>query len=849
MNCRKLLLTACFLIYLIGAYAQRNPNKEILVFFNEGVSQEIKFKKGISTKTSRIHKIKLKSSLAEIGLTDTLLIPALPRFNKKDTLKLLSKGIKLKQPDMTKLFRIKVPKGKSRKEIIEHLNTLPEVLYAEPNGKVTPNVLPNDTRFNDQWGLRNTTNPGADIHATAAWDIYTGDSNNIIAIIDGGTDSSHEDLNNKVAGGDSGYGWSGHGIHVSGIAAAESNNNQGVSGVDWNALLHNQRIDNVSDDADTYQAIVDAVNYSENVHVLNNSWSLVNADKSPGRNSTTIRQAFAYAYKANRTSVAAMGNHQTTHPDVVQYPAGFENVISVGATDDNDQIAAFSVHGNNIDVSAPGVNILSTHLSGGYGYLSGTSMATPFVSGLASLLKGYNPDLDNDDIKNIIELSADDRGDQGYDTEFGFGRINAERALNFLKAPYTLSQWASTGGNIVNSTSQFSMIFMGTPGLASSTYLVKRHEVQKDVQFPQNCYDIIGVWGRGVKTLGYNFSNPNFGEGFCELVPGTQNDNSVTLRTYVYEIWSITGAYIGYYPTSPSNVNFAYSVLGILSPTLSGSDLVCSSGTTFSLNDLQLNTTVSWSSSSNISFPSGNTGSSVSAKASSSTVSGNGWIEATLTSSNGSFTLPRKDVWVGRTKVPNYSVVSKQVTVLTDPISIGDCDDIAIKLNIQPENYEHVIWDKVSSNYTISEKGNQYAILAPFSNGDLKLRVQVRNQCGLSNWIYHNVDNTCDSGGPFYSVYPNPANQYTELNFYESGELSKYQKNSPTMVSIPLNEQAQKLGEYEIQIWSERKGLVKKLKSKDKKLQIKTNNLDEGLYFLHVIVNGRVYKQKLRVER
>ena len=69
------------------------------------------------------------------------------------------------------------------------------------------------------------------------------------------------------------------------------------------------------------------------------------------------------------------------------------------------------------------------------------------------------------------------------------------------------------------------------------------------------------------------------------------------------------------------------------------------------------------------------------------------------------------------------------------------------------------------------------------------------------------------------------------------------------MVNIPLNEQTQEQGEYEIQIWGERKGLVKKIKSKDKKLQIPTNNLEEGLYFLHVIINGKVYKQQLRVKR
>ena len=99
------------------------------------------------------------------------------------------------------------------------------------------------------------------------------------------------------------------------------------------------------------------------------------------------------------------------------------------------------------------------------------------------------------------------------------------------------------------------------------------------------------------------------------------------------------------------------------------------------------------------------------------------------------------------------------------------------------------------------------------------------------------------------NILPNPANAYAEINFYNENEISEYQKSSPTMISINLDEQTQKLGEYEIQIWHERKGLVKKLNSKDKKLQIPTNNLEEGLYFLHVIINGKVYKQQLRVKR
>ena len=299
-----LLLSVFLCILTIKGYAQQNHDNEILVFFDEGVSQEIKLINGKSTKVAKLTKEKLKQSLMSVGITDTLMEVALPKFIETDTLKVLEDGTKIKQPNMTKLYRVKITNGKKRDALINYLKQQPEILYAEPNGKAAPNITPNDTRFSEQWGLSNSIHASKDIHAKAAWDIYTGNPNNIIAIIDGGTQSTHLDLQNKISAGDTGFGWDGHGIHVSGIAAASSNNSIGISGVDWNALIHPQRIDE-ADDADIYQAIVDAVNYSPNVYVLNNSWELVNSDGTSGRNSTTVRQAFAYAYKANRTSVVA----------------------------------------------------------------------------------------------------------------------------------------------------------------------------------------------------------------------------------------------------------------------------------------------------------------------------------------------------------------------------------------------------------------------------------------------------------------------------------------------------------------------------------------------------------------
>jgi subtilisin family serine protease len=143
----------------------------------------------------------------------------------------------------------------------------------------------------------------------------------------------------------------------------------------------------------------------------------------------------------------------------INYPAAFgQGIIAVGATRDIGQRSPWSSTGNHIDVVAPGgVNyypnndlhdIYSTWVTG-YRYLAGTSMAAPHVSGLASLLKGYNPDLDNDDIEQIIKLSTNDKGTPGWDPEYGTGRVNARNALDSLRPPNYLAQWSASGASYV----------------------------------------------------------------------------------------------------------------------------------------------------------------------------------------------------------------------------------------------------------------------------------------------------------------------------------------------------------------------------------------------------------------
>ena len=193
--------------------------------------------------------------------------------------------------------------------------------------------------------------------------------------------------------------------------------------------------------------------------------------------------------------------------------------------------------------------------------MNGTSFAAPVATGIAALLLSVNSSLYNDDIEQIIRLGVEDKGDPGFDNLYGTGRVNARAALDLIRLPNVVKQWTASGGSSVSSTNTYTMVFFSTPGLATGIYIVKRYDVRKTVSFPQSFISTPYVWGRGVATNGYSAASPNFGMGWCNVVSGSETSTGVTLQTYVYKVWNIMGQYLGYYPTSPSNVTFAYTAL------------------------------------------------------------------------------------------------------------------------------------------------------------------------------------------------------------------------------------------------------------------------------------------------
>ncbi len=513
--------------------------------------------------------------------------------------------------------------------------------------------------------------------------------------------------------------------------------------------------------------------------------------------------------------VSAMGNHNQTHPGVPNYPAGYGIGIAVGATDNNDNIANFSVHGNYIDVSAPGVHILST-LNNSYGYMDGTSMAAPFVSGIASLLKGYNSNLDNDDIENIIKLSADKvQGMNGnnYTTTYGYGRVNAEQALKYLQSPYSLYQWTTNGGSITSSTGQYKQVFIGASGLSSGVYFVKRYEVRKNVNFPQSFYSLIGVWGRGVSTTGWDKSSPNLGMKFCEVVPGTVSTTGVTLRTYVYQVWSISGAYLGYYPTSPSNVHFAYTALGTKAPTITGTNTVCTSNSTFTLENRPPNSSVSWTKSSNLTQVGGNSGTTYTVKAKNSYVSGNGWVKAIV---NG--VEFKKTFWVGK---PKFTVEGdEQLEIRMPGIAMIDYSNGG-------GNSTNVFWSRSGA-------------IASVNGGPIKARFRAGSRPGMGA-VYATVTNTCGSKenrllvevtGGWYSIYPNPASDV----IYISIDKNKL----PNDVNID---------NIHIKLYDKMKVLKKQSVLKGYHTSINIREMKNGIYIIQLITDKKTYEEKIIISK
>ena len=317
---------------------------------------------------------------------------------------------------------MKVPAGKTVEEMMTVLSRNPNIEFVEPDFVVQTMLTPNDPYFaNWQMGLKNTS-------AEEAWDITTGSSSVVIAVLDTGVFAGHEDLAGKVTAGYNFVGGNtnadddhGHGTRVAGIIGAASNNGKGIAGVAWQNPIMPVKVMG-SDGSGSHSGIANGI-----VYATNNGAKVINMSLGGASSSTTLKNAVDYAYSNGVVLVAAAGNSNTS----VFYPAAYTNVIAVAAVDNSDVRATYSNYGPEISVAAPG-SVMSTLRTGSYGMGSGTSFAAPFVAGLAGLIMGEDASLSPAQVQQHIEEGADDLGSPGWDPYYGHGRINMAESLLML---------------------------------------------------------------------------------------------------------------------------------------------------------------------------------------------------------------------------------------------------------------------------------------------------------------------------------------------------------------------------------------------------------------------------------
>lgn len=345
--------------------------------------------------------------------------------------------------------------------VIEFLARQPGVRHAEPNYILETQRTPNDPRYSSQWHY-------SQIKLPEAWDISTGTrmggEDVIVAVLDTGVYLAHEDLSAKLVPGydfhdndadpDEKTGASSwHGTHVAGTIAASTNNGVGVAGVSWAARIMPVRV--LGDQGGSRYAVMQGVRYAAGL--VNDSGSLparradiINMSLGGGGHSAAEQNLYHAVRERGVLIVAAAGNNNSDQP---MYPAAYDGVLSVSATNCRGNRSSYSNHGPTISLAAPGGDsglcglnnggVLSTIGSGsnnsrssGYGALMGTSMASPHVAGVLALMRAVYPPLTAADVDQLLRdgLLTDDLGEAGRDNDFGHGQINALKAVQTAKA-------------------------------------------------------------------------------------------------------------------------------------------------------------------------------------------------------------------------------------------------------------------------------------------------------------------------------------------------------------------------------------------------------------------------------
>ncbi len=352
---------------------------------------------------------------------------------------------------LKRTFRIYFDNSKSVEQFLEDVSRLSQVEYAEKIPYNSIEFTPNDIKpnalgtANGQYGLYN-------IKAKEAWDLAKGSAGTVVAIVDNAIEITHSDLaanissSRDVSDGDNNPApptlAHNHGTHTSGIACARTNNGNGIASIGYGcsimAIKATRNTSGTTSIDNGYEGIAWAATHG--AKVISCSWG-------GSTYSITNQNTINDAYTNNAIVVASAGNNNTA---TIQYPAGYNHVLSVANVNMTDHKSGTSTYGTWVDVSAPGDNIYSSLPGNTYGVKSGTSMAAPMVAGLCGLVRSINPALTYDEVVNIIKNTADNINalNPSYVGKLGSGRINA---FNAIKCALPCSAKIPTGLSITKS--------------------------------------------------------------------------------------------------------------------------------------------------------------------------------------------------------------------------------------------------------------------------------------------------------------------------------------------------------------------------------------------------------------
>jgi len=453
------------------------------------------------------------------------------------------------------------------------------------SGAAPPRTEPDDPKFSQQWAYDDFDDH--DVDAPEAWSLQTGRSDVTVAVVDGGVDLDHPDLDpgdrsRVIQGYDFGDDdndpdddrssgdWTDHGTPVAGTIGARTDNNEGVAGLMWDLQIMPLKIvESNKTGSAPFSNVAEAFDYarSNGADVINYSGSST-LPSSDG----VVAEAAYNAYASGMIVVGSSGNDSKSS---VNYPAALHTTIGVGATDQGDSRRGSSNYGSRLDIVAPSVfETTSRGLNGDlYDGFSGTSQSAPVVSGIAGLILSESRDrnlgLTNDDVQHLMEQTADnvDPMNGDFDPEYGHGRVNARKALEALQPPNEVTHGTASFTKIQNDDRvSFPNGFAKENGTfyGAGTYECDIYELSASASSPDFYYEEKPWFWLPVTEKGFSAASPNDGDRYLSK---SVSKNSAQATTYFYYVESnVNGQDIGWVPFDPTvhkrNGSFEYTAIG-----------------------------------------------------------------------------------------------------------------------------------------------------------------------------------------------------------------------------------------------------------------------------------------------